>query len=562
MILRGHRLRGEWHLVRTNADKDEWLLFKTRDRYARDAADPVPVVDPARVRPAPLPRRPRAMSAAADHDQFSDPDWIFELEFEGLRALAIVDGDEVTFAAPGGGRLALHADAAAGVREQFAAVRAEQAVLDGVWVAMDGSGRPARGAIEAWADGGEAEDDGGVLRVRPAALRGVGPAAPAAAGAQAPAAHAAAALAHPAVCRPRNRQRRESCRRGRGRRLPRPGRQARRQPLPAGGPVHLAHGPAAGRGGGTPGRRAHRPGGCGAERGRRGGRVAFSNLDKVYWPREGYTKGDLLRFYEQVAEFLLPYLRERPVHMNRYPDGIEGKSFFQRQAPAGVPDWVELVEVDARHDRQFICNDLQTLLYLINLGSIELHPWLSRRGSLEQPDYAVLDLDAKETTFANAKRVARTAGKVLRGIGLDPSVKTSGASGLHVYLPLVPGYRYEQVRLFMEAVARVVAREHPDIASVERLPRGRGGKVYVDFLQNRRSATVVPPYVARPVPGASVSMPLEWDELDGELHPGMFTIANTASLLAQRGDRFRTTLNDQQDFAPAIERLQEYLAAR
>ena len=561
VILRGHRLRGEWHLVRTNADRDEWLLFKTRDRYARNAADPVPTVDPARVRPASLPRRPRAMFAAADHGQFSDPDWIFELEFEGLRALAVVDGDEVTFAAPAGARLALHADAAAGVQEQFAAVRAERAVLDGVWVATDGSGRPARAAIDAWAAGGAAE--GAVafyafdllhyeewdlrslpLLERKHLLRTLLPPSPTllfadhvAASGESLAAVAEAAGFHALVAK-------------RADSRYRPGAHSswRTVPLQAAAEARRVD--------------VHTALAAATQRGRRGGRVAFSNLDKVYWPREGYAKGDLLRFYEQVAEFLLPYLRERPVHMNRYPDGIEGKSFFQRQAPAGVPDWVELVEVDDRHDRQFICNDLQTLLYLINLGSIELHPWLSRRGSLEQPDFAVLDLDAKETTFANAKRVARTAGKVLRGIGLDPSVKTSGASGLHVYLPLVPGYRYDQVRLFMEAVARVVAREHPDIASVERLPQGRGGKVYVDFLQNRKSATVVPPYVARPVPGANVSMPLEWDELDGELHPGMFTIANTPSLLAQRGDRFRATLTGQQDFAPAIERLQEYLAAR
>ena len=561
VILRGHRLRGEWHLVRTNADQDEWLLFKARDRYARDAGDPVPVVDPARVRPAPLPKRPRAMSAAADHGQFSDPDWIFELEFEGLRALAIVSAGAVAFAAPGGGRLPLHPRAAAAVQAHFARVRAEQALLDGVWVAMDGSGRPARSAVDAWTAGGEAEGavayyafdllhyDEWDLRTLPLLerkhlLRALLPpsstllyADHVAASGESLAAVAEAAGFHALVAK-------------RADSRYRPGPQAawRTVPLQAAAEARRLD--------------VHTALAAAAQRRRQHARVAFSNLDKVFWPREGYTKGDLLQFYEQVAEFLLPYLRERPVHMNRYPDGIEGKSFFQRQAPAGVPDWVELVEVDARHDRQFICNDVQTLLYLINLGSIELHPWLSRRASLEHPDFAVLDLDAKETTFGNAKRVARTAGKVLRGIGLDPSLKTSGASGLHLYVPLVPGYRYDQVRLFMEAVARVVAREHPDIASVERLPRGRGGKVYVDFLQNRKSATVVPPYVARPVPGASVSMPLEWDELNGDLHPGMFTIENTPSLLAQRGDRFRATLTDQQDFAPAIERLQEYLAAR
>ena len=563
VILRGRRLRGEWHLVRTNSDKDEWLLFKARDRYARAAGDPAPAVDPARARPAPLPKRPRAMSAGADHGQFSGADWIFELEFEGLRSLALVSGGAAAFAAPGGGRRRLHPRAAAAAQAGFAAVRAEHALLDGVWVAMDRNGRPARGAIDAWAAGGAAEgavayyafdllhyDEwdlrGLPLLERKQMLRSLLPPSPTllyadhvAASGENLAAVAEAAGFHALIAK-------------RADSRYRPGAQPawRRVPLTAAAAarrldLHAALAQAAAA--------PHRP---------HAGRVAFSNLDKVYWPAEGYTKGDLLRFYEQVAEFLLPYLRDRPVHLNRYPDGITGKSFFQRHAPAGVPDWVELVDVDTRHHRQFVCNDLQTLLYLINLGSIELHPWLSRRASLEQPDFAVLDLDAKESSFGNARRVARTAGKVLRGIGLDPAVKTSGASGLHVYVPLVPGYGYDQTRLFIEAVARVVAREHPDIASVDRQPRGRGGKVYVDFLQNRRSATVVPPYVARPVAGAQVSMALEWDELDdGDLHPGRFTIANTPALLPRRGDRFRATLTAPQDFAPAIERLQDYLAA-
>ena len=158
-------------------------------------------------------------------------------------------------------------------------------------------------------------------------------------------------------------------------------------------------------------------------------------------------------------------------------------------------------------------------------------------------------------------RVARTACEVLRGIGLVPYLKTSGASDLHVYLPLVPSYSYDQTRMFIEGVARVVAREHPDIASVERVPGSRSGRVYVDFLQNRRSATVVPPYVARPVPGARVSMPLDWDELDADLTPQRFTIATVPPLVAKRGDTFAATLTQPQDFAPAIGALQEYLEA-
>ncbi len=559
VILRGRRLRGEWHLVRTGG-ADEWLLFKARDRYARGADEPLPVLD-ARACAAPLPRRPQAMRAGAAAGQFSDPDWIFELEFEGLRAFACVQGAQPALAAADGSELELHPRAQSVLAADLARVRAEQALLDGVLVALDAHGRPSRAALDAWAAGGAGAPvtyyafdllhyDEWDLRAVPLLerkqlLRALLPemrtllyADHVTGSGEQLASSAAAAGFHGLVAK-------------RAHSGYRAGPQAdwRRIRLRA---DHAARGlelqSALAR--------------AASHRRRRRARFPLSNLDKVYWPRDGYTKGDLLRFYEQVAEYLLPYLRDRPVHLNRFPDGIEGKSFFQRQAPAGVPDWVELVEVDAAHDRQFVCNGLETLIYLINLGSIELHPWLSRRGSLESPDFAVLDLDAKEAGFAAAVRVARTAGKVLRGIGLEPAVKTSGASGLHLYLPLVPGYSFDQARLFMEAVARVVAREQPDLASVERLPRGRGGKVYVDFLQNRRSATVVPPYVVRPVPGACVSMPLDWDELDGDLHPSRYTIGTTPSLLARRGDRFRATLTEPQDFAPAIERLQEYLASR
>ena len=654
VVLRGRRLRGEWHLVRTRAGQDgndEWLLFKARDRYAREPGEPAPpVVDPARALRAPMPERPRAMAAGADHKQFSDPDWLFELEFDGLRVLASVTGGDVAFATTRGSLAELAAPIRAAVARDFARVRASQALLDGVIVALDRHGRPVRhaldgrrprgapvGSAQAGTPGGTEPERSharppsarasppGNARAHGDAVRGgrvaraaaAGDATGAAdpsqpdAGASSGSAGARTAAAAPAAAEERP---------GAGhagtvafyafdllhydewdvRGLPLLERkQLLRSLLPslpsllyadhvtAGGESLAAVAAGAGFHGLIAKRAAstYRSGAqsdwrrvplqasaearevevraalsAAAGRQREQADVQFSNLDKVFWPAEGYTKGDLLAFYEQVSDHLLPYLRDRPVHMNRFPDGIGGKSFFQRQAPAGIPDWVELVEVDDRHTRQFICNDLRTLLYLVNLGSIELHPWLSRRSSLAVPDYAVLDLDAKEASFANAVRVARTAGKVLRGIGLRPAIKTSGASGLHVYVALVGGFSYEQVRLFMEAVARVVARELPDIASVERLPRGRGGKVYVDFLQNRRSATVVPPYAARPVAGARVSMPLEWDELDGGLHPSRFTIANVPEMLVRRGDLFRATLTDPQDFAPAIDKLQIYLA--
>jgi bifunctional non-homologous end joining protein LigD len=194
---------------------------------------------------------------------------------------------------------------------------------------------------------------------------------------------------------------------------------------------------------------------------------------------------------------------------------------------------------------------------MVNLGSIDLHPWLSRRGSLDSPDWAILDLDPDGSPFPHVVRVARAIGKVLRGIGLRPYLKTSGASGMHVYVPLQPGYTYEHAAHFCEGIARLVAQDHPDIATVERVVNRRGGKVYIDFLQNRRGQTIVPPYVARPVPGASVSTPLDWDELDSELHPSMFTIETVLPRIQRLGDLFRGTLTDKQDLLPAIEALQK-----
>jgi bifunctional non-homologous end joining protein LigD len=293
-------------------------------------------------------------------------------------------------------------------------------------------------------------------------------------------------------------------------------------------------------------------------------RVRFTNRQKIYWPDEGYTKGDLLDYYEAVAEHLLPFLHDRPVHMRRFPDGITGESFYQRQAPEGTPEWVRTVELPISHDpgevgRHVVCEDRDTLLWLVNLGSIDLHPWLSRCETPEVPDWIVFDLDPKGAPFSDVVKVARALGRVLRGIELRPLVKTSGSTGVHVVLPLVPEFTYEQVSLFAEGVARVVARELRDIATVERALEHRRGRVYIDVLQNRRGQTVVPPWVVRPVPGATASTPLDWDELESGLSPEAFHLRSVPARIAERADPFRAAHTDLQDFRPAISRLEEYV---
>jgi bifunctional non-homologous end joining protein LigD len=293
------------------------------------------------------------------------------------------------------------------------------------------------------------------------------------------------------------------------------------------------------------------------------GRLRLGNLDKVYWPAQGYTKGDLLAYYDQVAPYLVPHLVDRPVHMLRYPDGIEGEAFYQRQAPEHLPDWFETLEVQdesrGQRDRHMIIGSREALLTLVNLGSIDIHPWMSRRQSLDSPDYTVIDLDPKSAPFGNVVKVARVVGRILRGIGVEPHLKTSGKTGIHIYLPLRRGYTYDHSRMFAEGIARAVCREIGDLATVERGMGARGGKVYVDFLQSRRGQTVVPPYAVRPVAEASVSTPLTWDELDGDLHPSHFTLHDVIERLESRGDLFLPVLGEGEDLLPAIAALERYL---
>ncbi len=555
IVLRGRRLRGEWHLVQTKQGPNTWLLFKSRDRYAGVRRDSVLGADLAQAKEGPLPVRVAPMEPGAEVEPFSDTHWLFEARFAGTRVLARKSGDDLT--------LVGEARVPPLVRADIAKIRAEQALLDGVLVALDSAERPSKALLEERLAAGGA---GVVLHAfdllhfedydlrplptleRKAALRGLLP----------PLAHV---LFTDHVL-------------GRGEDLVDVVRAAG---LP-GVIAKLADGPyrsgpsadwrairiqGAPMAADVPVRRALRK--KAQARGR--SRVAFTNLDKVYWPAEGFTKGDLLAYYEEVADVLLPYLRDRPIHLNRFPDGITGKSFYQKEAKPGTPDWVRTVVIGSKSRaekelRYMVCDERDTLLYQINLGSIDLHPWMSRVESQDSPDWAVIDLDPKEAPFTDVIRIAREVGRLLRGIGLKPYLKTSGASGLHVFVGLRPGYSYAQSEMFCESVARIVARELSEIATVERALAERGGKVYIDFGQNRKGQTVVPPYVVRPVRGATVSTPLAWDELEGDLQPSHFTLQNVPERLGRLGDLFRPVLTEPQDLASAIGALQDYWKGR
>jgi bifunctional non-homologous end joining protein LigD len=276
----------------------------------------------------------------------------------------------------------------------------------------------------------------------------------------------------------------------------------------------------------------------------------FSNLDKVFWPQDGYTKGDLLRYYEAVWPWIEPYLHDRPVVLTRYPDGIEGKSFFQKNAPGFTPEWVETFHIE--DNDYFICNDQRTLLYVINSGCIPLHVWSARRGAPERPDWAILDLDPKGAPFRHVVQLARHIHALLGELEVPHFVKTSGQDGLHVLVPLNGTLSHAEARMFAEVLARVVAAEQSDIATVARPLGERGGKVYVDFLQNGFGKTIVAPFSVRPRPGAPVSTPLDWRDVHARLDPSRLTIRTVPARFGKRSDPMRPVLHTATDVHAAL----------
>jgi bifunctional non-homologous end joining protein LigD len=288
--------------------------------------------------------------------------------------------------------------------------------------------------------------------------------------------------------------------------------------------------------------------------------VKFSNLDKVFWPEEGYTKGDLIEYYRAISPWLLPYLKDRPLVMTRFPDGITGKSFFQKDAPGFIPDWLRTERIwsedTQREIAYFVCDDLESLLYVINMGTIPLHIWGSRVATLEQPDWCIVDLDPKEAPFTDVVKIARATKRLCDDLALPCFIKTSGSTGLHVLVPLGQQCTYEQARTLGGLLARVIAAELPDIATVTRQVGKRGARVYLDYVQNGHGRLLVAPFSARPLPGAPVSMPLEWSEVTPKLDIRKFTIKNAPARLRKLSeDPLRPVLALAPDLVHALEQL-------
>jgi len=290
--------------------------------------------------------------------------------------------------------------------------------------------------------------------------------------------------------------------------------------------------------------------------------VAFTNLDKVFWPEQGYTKGDLIDYYRSVSPWILPYLRERPLVMTRYPDGISGKSFFQKDAPGFAPPWLRTERIWSDHAGReidyFVCDDEASLLYIANLGTIPLHIWASRVPSLARPDWCILDLDPKGAPFAHVVELALAIRRLCEELDLPAGIKTSGASGLHILIPLGGQCTFEQSRGLAELLARVVEAEHPKIATTARTLAARHGRVYLDFLQNGHGRLLVAPFSVRPLAGAPVSTPLHWREVGGRLNPEMFTIRSVPRRLRRlENDPLHAVLELRPDLHTVLARLAE-----
>jgi len=282
----------------------------------------------------------------------------------------------------------------------------------------------------------------------------------------------------------------------------------------------------------------------------------FTHPDKVLFPAEGITKRELLEYYDAVSQWLLPHLRDRPLSMLRYPDGIIKEGFFQKNLTQKLPDWFR---------RENIAGNLTPiggakpdLLYLTNMGCIDQNPWMSRWPNLDEPDFVLIDLDAKDATFAKIIEAALLVKDLLDKIGLVGYPKTTGGDGMHVYIPVEPGYTFEHTKTFSELIARILAQKHPDTFTTPRAVAARQtGRVYFDWVQNGKGKTISAPYVVRPKKGAPVATPLEWSEVKSGLDPHQFHLRNAVARFQRVGDLFAPVLGSKQGLEKALGRLQK-----
>ncbi|WP_426277902.1 DNA ligase D [Chryseobacterium sp. S-02] len=291
--------------------------------------------------------------------------------------------------------------------------------------------------------------------------------------------------------------------------------------------------------------------------------VTLTNQNKLYFPEDGITKGDVVDYYQSISKFILPHLKNRPQSLNRFPNGINGLSFYQKDADEHTPDWITLQKIFSESNDKYInyiiCNDKETLAYLNNLGCIELNIWTSHIPKVDYPDYLVLDLDPSEkNTFEDVIETALAVKEVLDKAGIVGYPKTSGSSGIHIYIPMGGKYTYDQVKDFGHVLMQLVHQDLPELTTLERsLQKRDKNKIYLDYLQNRRAQTLASAYSLRPKPGATVSAPLDWSDVKNGLLPTDFTIHNMAERLQEKGDLFKPVLGKGIDLLKTINKLED-----
>lgn len=288
-------------------------------------------------------------------------------------------------------------------------------------------------------------------------------------------------------------------------------------------------------------------------------KVSVTNTYKVFWPQKGFTKGDVINYYQSISQFILPHLKDRPLSLKRNPNGIKDKGFYHKDAGEDAPSFVKVFSVKNKEKviDYIVCNNEATLVYLANLGCIEMNPWNNRFKNEHKPDWFAIDLDpGDDNTFSQVIEVAQTCKKILDKLDLTAFCKTSGASGIHIYVPLKARYDYEEVKSFGQLFMQVVEKTLPGISTLQRIKKKRGKRIYLDYLQNNRGQTLASVYSIRPVEAAAVSTPIEWKELNSKLDPTNFTIKNTLKRLQAKGDLFKDVLTTGNDLAKAKKLLQ------
>jgi len=289
-----------------------------------------------------------------------------------------------------------------------------------------------------------------------------------------------------------------------------------------------------------------------------GRRLILAHLDEAVWPEDGITKNELLDYYTEVADHLLPFIANRPVSLQRAPDPLTGECVYQKTAPPGVPSWVPTRRVRSAHAAlgyadYVIGGDLPSLLYMLNLGFIAVHPWSCTVDALDRPDQLLFDLDPTEIAFREVRNAALLLRDLLRAFRIRAWVKTTGGRGLHVMVPLAPHYSFEQVRTAAEAITRMARAREPRLFTLDMRRARRRGKILIDVHRNHRGATLVSPYGAREYPGAPVATPIEWNELERALYPEEFHVRNTLERLAQVGDPLASFFHHPQSLEPLLE---------